>query len=434
MVLRRLSFWLALAGILLAIATLWGARDKPLPPPPLEPPPQNPYPVTVAAAGIIESVNENVRIAPPVSGLVTKVYVKVTDHVKQGDPLFQLDERELRAQLQTKTDSLPSAAARIAEQEIHLRDVRDQLKRLQSVTDIDRGAVSEDDLQRKWHEVEVAKRTLIRARADLQLTRTQRDEVQALLNRLTVRAPRAATILQVNIRAGEYAMVNAIEPLILLGDTETLQVRADIDEVNAPLVVPGSPAVAYLKGYTDKAIPLIFDRIEPYVVPKRSLTGDNRERVDTRVLQVIYRFDKPAFPVYVGQQVDVYIERSDNPIQDQGNGHPDLEIQQPKPSHSLSPEGERRGKEAFSAEALASEMNRRGILLSLVTEVEQPYFRLRELDEQVEIAERNLASQQDSLLVIRTRAQAGLVSDLDVKREETLVAQTASGIPELRRQ
>ena len=79
-------------------------------------------------------------------------------------------------------------------------------------------------------------------------------------------------------------------------------------------------------------------------------------------------------------------------------------------------------------------MNRRGILLSLVTEVEQPYFRLRELDEQVEIAERNLASQQDSLLVIRTRAQAGLVSDLDVKREETLVAQTASGIPELRRQ
>jgi hypothetical protein len=67
--------------------------------------------------------------------------------------------------------------------------------------------------------------------------------------------------------------------------------------VNAPLVVPGSPAVAYLKGFTDKAIPLRFDRIEPYIVPKRSLTGENRERVDTRVLQVIYRFDRPSFPV-----------------------------------------------------------------------------------------------------------------------------------------
>ena len=126
--------------------------------------------------------------------------------------------------------------------------------------------------------------------------------------------------------------------------SELLQVRADIDEVNAPLVVPGSPAVAYLKGYTDESIPLTFDRIEPYIVPKRSLTGDNRERVDTRVLQVIYRFDKPSFPVYVGQQVDVYIERSDNPMQDQENGTPDLGIQQSKHSPTLLPEGENRGR------------------------------------------------------------------------------------------
>ena len=307
MVFRRLSVWLALAGVLLTIATLWGARDKPMAPAPMEPPPRNPYSSTVAAAGIIEAANENVKIAPPVSGLVTKVYVKVASQVQKGEVLFQLDDRELRAQLQTKTDSLPSAAARIAEQEIRLRDVEDQLRRLQSVRD--RRAVSEDDVQRKWHEVEATKRSLIRAKADLRLAQTQRDEVQAILERLTIRAPRSGTILQVNIRAGEYAMVNANEALILLGDIETFQVRADIDEVNAPLVVPGSPAVAYLKGQTKHAIPLIFDRVEPYIVPKRSLTGDNRERVDTRVLQVIYQFKKPSFPIYVGQQVDVFIER-----------------------------------------------------------------------------------------------------------------------------
>jgi len=175
------------------------------------------------------------------------------------------------------------------------------LARLQSVKD--QRAVSEDDVERKWHEVEAAKRALIRARADLHLAQTQRDEARAVLERLTVRAPRDGTILQVNVRAGEYAMVNANEPLILLGDIETFQVRADIDEVNAPLVEPGSPAVAYLKGQTEQAIALAFDRIEPYIVPKRSLTGDNRERVDTRVLQVIYQFNKPNFPIYVGQQV-----------------------------------------------------------------------------------------------------------------------------------
>jgi RND family efflux transporter MFP subunit len=273
----------------------------------METPPHNPYHATVAAAGIIEAVNENVRIAPPVPGLVTKVYVKVASQVKKGDLLFQLDDRELRAQRQTRTDLLPSSAAQIAEQEVRLRDLQVQLRRLESVKD--RRAVSEDDVQRKWYEVEAAKRGLIRVRADLRLAHTQRDEVQVLLERLTVRAPRAGTILQVNIREGEYATVNAIEALILLGDTKTLQVRADIDEVNAPLVVPGSAAVAYLKGRTEQAIPLIFERIEPYIVPKRSLTGDNRERVDTRVLQVIYQFEKPNFPIYVGQQVDVFIER-----------------------------------------------------------------------------------------------------------------------------
>lgn len=94
----------------------------------------------------------------------------------------------------------------------------------------------------------------------------------------------------------------------------------------------------------------------------------------------------------------------------------------------------RRSQEAFSAEAFSSEMDRRGIVLSLISEVGQAYFRLRELDEQLEIADHNLLLQQDSLSLIRNRAQAGLISDLDVKRAEILVAETAAQVPELRRQ
>ena len=148
--------WLLLVYSL-TIATLWGAGEKQVAPPPMEAPPHNPlFRDTVAAAGIIEAVNENVRIAPPVSGLVTQVHVAVSDQVEKGDLLFQLDDRELRALWQTRTDSLPSAAARIAEQEIRLRDLEDQLSRLQAVKD--RRAVSKDDVQRKWHEMEAAKR------------------------------------------------------------------------------------------------------------------------------------------------------------------------------------------------------------------------------------------------------------------------------------
>ena len=46
--------------------------------------------------------------------------------------------------------------------------------------------------------------------------------------------------------------------------------------------------------------------------PKKSLTGDSSERVDTRVLQVIYRVEDAALPVYVGQLMDVFIEASHN--------------------------------------------------------------------------------------------------------------------------
>jgi HlyD family secretion protein len=96
---------------------------------------------------------------------------------------------------------------------------------------------------------------------------------------------------------------------MILGETDKLQIRADVDEQNAPLVAAHQPAVAFLKGDTKNPFPLRFVRIEPYVVPKRSLTGDSAERVDTRVLQIIFELDRPTTPVYVGQQMDVFIQR-----------------------------------------------------------------------------------------------------------------------------
>jgi hypothetical protein len=66
--------------------------------------------------------------------------------------------------------------------------------------------------------------------------------------------------------------------------------------------------VASLRGAPDKKYPLTFVRVEPYVIPKKSLTGDNTERVDTRVLQVLYSLKRADRPIYVGQQLDVFID------------------------------------------------------------------------------------------------------------------------------
>ncbi|MDE3019007.1 MAG: efflux RND transporter periplasmic adaptor subunit [Nitrospirota bacterium] len=306
-VLTRLSVWASLVGLLFTTWILMAAKKQEPMPTPIEPPPTSPYATTVAASGIIEAENENVRIAPPAAGLITKVFVKVGDQVDLDAPLLQLDDRELRAQLAVRQAAIAPAEARIEEQRNRLEDLQVQYKRLQAVHD--RRAVSEDDVKRTWYAMEANQRVLVRNEADLIQAVAQRDETKILLERLTVRAPRSGTVLQVNVRAGEYATPGAAEALLLLGETHRLQVRADVDEVNAPLVQAGNPGVAYLKGSTKQAIPLTFARIEPYIVPKKSLTGDNTERVDTRVLQIIYHFARPPFPVYAGQQVDVFIKR-----------------------------------------------------------------------------------------------------------------------------
>ena len=132
---------------------------------------------------------------------------------------------------------------------------------------------------------------------------------ETLLNRLTILAPRDGTIIQVNIRAGEYASTQPHAAPLLLGDLDKLQVRTDIDEQSASRIRAGQAAKAYVKGDTTHPITLNFVRIEPYVIPKVSLTGSSTERVDTRVLQVIYSLQLPPDqPLYVGQQMDVFID------------------------------------------------------------------------------------------------------------------------------
>jgi multidrug efflux pump subunit AcrA (membrane-fusion protein) len=293
MLFKKPTFYVAVVGILASIAMVVHLNGQsPIKPPPIDPPPK-PYELSVAASGIIEALSENVSIGVPEAGLVAKVHVKVWDSVQEGQPLFTLDNRELLAQLSVNEANVSVAKATLVRLE-------DQLARLRGVNDP--RAVSQDEVRTKENDVAVA-------RAQLDAARAQMEQNKILLERMTVLAPRAGTILQVNIRAGEYASATPKNAALVLGDVKHLQVRADIDEQNASRLQPGQTATAYLKGDTSEPIELCFVRIEPYVVPKVSLTGSSTERVDTRVLQVIYSFERPKTrPVYVGQQVDMYVK------------------------------------------------------------------------------------------------------------------------------
>ena len=307
--LKRVSFWLALAGVLAATQLVRLQARRPADPGPASPPARSPYPSTVAATGLIEAARENVRIATPRAGMVARVHVRAGDAVKRGDPLFQLDSRDVAARVVVQEAQEASIRAQVAVDEALVADWTDQLARF-SRLEKDRVA-TEDEVKRREFQLAAAKARVAAGRAAAAAAAAQVQQARTDLEILTVRAPRDGRLLQVNIREGEYAGAGAAgEPLMLLGDTETLQVRAEVDEQNAVLVGANRPAVASLKGHPELSMKLRFVRFEPYVVPKRSLTGDSLERVDTRVLQIVYEFDRPSFQVYVGQQVDVFIERA----------------------------------------------------------------------------------------------------------------------------
>jgi RND family efflux transporter MFP subunit len=293
MLLKKPTVYLAVIGIGATIAMVAHLNGQsPITPPPIDPSPK-PYAVSVAASGIIEALSENVSIGVPDAGLVTKVHVKVWDGVREGQPLFTLDNRELQAQLAVNEANAVVAGAT-------LRRLQDQLARLKGVNDP--RAVSLDEVRTKENDVAVAA-------AQLEAARAQVAQNHVRLERMIVAAPRAGTVLQVNVRPGEYASATPKSAAMILGDVDHLQVRADVDEQNAGRLQAGQTATAYLKGDTTEPIQLSFVRIEPYVVPKVSLTGASTERVDTRVLQVIYSFERPHDrTVYVGQQVDLFVK------------------------------------------------------------------------------------------------------------------------------
>lgn len=93
----------------------------------------------------------------------------------------------------------------------------------------------------------------------------------------------------------------------------------------------------------------------------------------------------------------------------------------------------RRATEAARADLLATEWGQRAVMTSLVSNVATSYFQLRELDLELEISKQTLATRQESLRLVKVRAQGGVTSMMDVRQSEQLVYGAAANIPDLER-
>jgi len=333
-----------LSVALLIFAALHVFRAQATPsrvPPPVEPG-RTPYNRTIAGTGLVEAQTENLAIGTPLSGVVTEVFVQPGRKVKAGAPLFRLDDRALRAELLVLRASLTAAEKQLVKLETPtrpeevdiaqakmraaanfdlLRDQADRARKLGRTR-----SVSPEELTQRVQSAEVARHQLDQARTEHRLVkagawgpdrdiaraavaqaRAQLQQSRTELDRLVVRAPLAGEVLQVNVRPGEFVGNQAGPGLIVLGNLGRLHVRVQIDEHDIPRFRPRAAARAALRGHPHPDFELAFVRVEPFVVPKKSLTSEGGERVDTRVLQVIYALEKRSAPLYVGQQVDVFI-------------------------------------------------------------------------------------------------------------------------------
>jgi HlyD family secretion protein len=301
---------LAVAGFLFAAYTVVSS-NKPTPiAPAVAPPASAPFKSFIAGSGIVEAKSRNIAIGTPLSEIVKTVAVKVGDKVKAGTPLFYLDDRDTRAELAVKLADLAKARAGVSEAHASLKDAQSLNDLAEAVTD--RRAISSEELLRRHNAVLINTAKLDSTKALVQQAEAALATTQTTLARLVVQAPVDGEVLQVNIRPGEFAQAGALStPLLLLGNMDQLHVRVDIDENDAWRFDKNSKAVAYLRGNRDFKTDLVPAYVEPYVVPKQSLTGDSTEQVDTRVLQALYSFDRNQLPVYVGQQMDVFIEARD---------------------------------------------------------------------------------------------------------------------------
>jgi RND family efflux transporter MFP subunit len=297
-----------IAGILFiyaVVAVIEPARSRADPP---QVPATSSYGRAISGIGTVEPQSELIEVATEVPGIVRSVAVRAGDSVVAGQPLVLLDRRTAQAAVREAHAGVSAAEAALRQAELAAQDERQRLSLFESVSD--RRAISADEIERRRFAARRAAAAVAVARTQVQSARALLQVRLAELSRLTITAPVTGRIFRVNVRPGEYASSQpGAAPILTMGEDRLLHVRTEFDEADAPGLCANAPAQGVLRGDPGRRVPLTFVRLEPQAVEKRALAGGS-ERVDTRVVEAIYSFDPSKIRAFLGQRMDVFVERN----------------------------------------------------------------------------------------------------------------------------
>lgn len=266
----------------------------------------------VGGAGAIEPSDRPTALVPSVSGVVDAVLVREGDQVSAGQPLLRLRSETERAELAAAEAEVRAAAGEVAA--LRAEATAAEARAAQSAGTAERtlalaarNAATPDERDRaeRSQDADAAAAAAARARAEqaagrLGAARARVELAAARLDRLELRAPADAEVLQVLVRPGEAASPNTTA--IVTGDTARLRARIDINERDAAALAVGQKARVRVEGSEQDLTGSVVE-IARRVGRKNVRTEDPTDRQDARFVETLIELDTaPRVPIGIRVQ------------------------------------------------------------------------------------------------------------------------------------
>jgi len=293
------------------------------------------YPDFIAATGVVEPASQIVNVTPDIDGIVRSVFVSAGDRVNAGDLLFDLDDGRAGAEVSRADARLARTRAEIALRRAEAKAAfagaeaaRLDAARLRSSVErfrpLRNEAISEEQFDKMSADAEAAayswrsareaalaaNATADAAEQETKVAEAELSEAKAAHARTQMRTPISGSVLRVDARPGQTVRGGgANPPVVSVGDIDTLHLRVEIDEANAPAFSPRSQAEAAVRGAAGDRLRLTLISADAMLKPRAGFRDASVEPVDSRVLEVRYAIDAPSARLYAGQLLDVYVAR-----------------------------------------------------------------------------------------------------------------------------
>ncbi|HEX7730519.1 MAG TPA: efflux RND transporter periplasmic adaptor subunit [Terracidiphilus sp.] len=255
---------------------------------------------SVVATGKIQPITK-VEVKSKASGIVEKLYVDINNHVKKGQPLAQLDQQEISAQVDAQRAQLAAAEANVATYQANIEQdkvnaaapdlpmYKATLERYRQM--LSEGVVSRqafDDANKDYlaaltrrdsskAQVLVDTARLKQARAQVQQSQASLKQLEEQLSYTTITAPMDGVILSRDVEIGD-----AVSSILVLGSTATLvmtegdttqvYVQGKVDEADIAHVYMSQPARIKVESFRDRIFNGKVTKIAPLGVEKDNVT------------------------------------------------------------------------------------------------------------------------------------------------------------------